>query len=859
MELQQLLANCQNPDQNVRSAAEEALSVAGQQDMGGLLHALINELANETQQEIIRQQAGMYVKLQLSAGDDAIKAVKLQQWEAIRPEVKTGIKAGVLQTLHSQSSNSAKHTAALIIGKMGAIELPKNGWPEMLQTLLTNVTGPYNDGTKVASLEALGYMCDEWEREDMDQAQINQILTCIVDGMRSDRPPPIRLAATKALLNGLDFTHSNFETASERDMLMRVICDNTLCPDAGVRKTAFECICQIASLYYSKLKPYMHVLFEITMKAIKEEENEVALQALEFWSTLCDEEADIKEEIRYALEAEEEPPERTCEEYVKLALPHLIPLLLQCLQKQDEDADDDDWGIAEAGGTCLALTAQVVGDEVVDSVVPFITANIQHENWRNREAAVMAFGSVLDGPSEEKLAPLVASAMPILVQAMRDSHVSVVDTATWTVGRICELHVTSIPNEVVPALVQNLVVLLGMQARVCNRACFALHSFGEAFSNSRDQPTNHLSSFFSMVIEKLLGVLDRKDANIDHNTMMQATEAMNVLIGNSAFDVRPIVLQTLQFVLKILEGTFTQQVLSNDDKEKQQGMQSLMCGTIQVICQKVKKDVLPFSTKIMELLVQMFKNKHALAQEEAFMAVGALADPLEGEFEKFMPHFIDILIQGLSDYEEYQVCSAAVGVVGDLCRALEKKMAAYADTIVRCLLQNLQNPTINRNVKPPVLACIGDVALALSGGFDKYVDVTMAMLQQAQGVCSVVSKDMDEDMIEYVNQLRVGILEAYSGILQGLNESNKATVLQPYVQGVLSFLEALAQCEERDEAVLQKAIAVIGDIGHSFGASAAPAMKQNTFVRKLISDGLTNAEEDSTKETAVWAQNMIMG
>jgi importin subunit beta-1 len=44
----------------------------------------------------------------------------------------------------------------------------------------------------------------------------------------------------------------------------------------------------------------------------------------------------------------------------------------------------------------------------------------QSDNWRQREAAVMAFGAVLEGPDDEKLAPLVRSAMPVLVTLMRD-------------------------------------------------------------------------------------------------------------------------------------------------------------------------------------------------------------------------------------------------------------------------------------------------------------------------------------------------------------------------------------------------------------------------------------------------------
>ncbi len=216
----------------------------------------------------------------------------------------------------------------------------------MLQQLLSNVTGMCPDSTKVATLESLGYMCDEWEPEEMDQTQTNQILTCIVDGLRKDRPSEIRHAAGTALNNSLDFTHSNFETKGERDMIMTVICEATQCTTTAVRKVAFECISNIASLYYEKLQDYMHALFDITMKAMKEDSVEVVLQAIEFWSTLCDEENDLNTYAMYA-QGLDDGSQRTSSNYVRAALQYLVPVLLECLMKQDEDADEDDWGIGE--------------------------------------------------------------------------------------------------------------------------------------------------------------------------------------------------------------------------------------------------------------------------------------------------------------------------------------------------------------------------------------------------------------------------------------------------------------------------------------------------------------------------------
>ena len=69
------------------------------------------------------------------------------------------------------------------------------------------------------------------------------------------------------------------------------------CTEGKVRAVAYECISQIGEHYYDKLADYITVLANLTFKTIAEDEERVATQAIEFWSTLCDEEIDILEEI----------------------------------------------------------------------------------------------------------------------------------------------------------------------------------------------------------------------------------------------------------------------------------------------------------------------------------------------------------------------------------------------------------------------------------------------------------------------------------------------------------------------------------------------------------------------------------
>jgi importin subunit beta-1 len=57
--------------------------------------------------------------------------------------------------------------------------------------------------------------------------------------------------------------------------------------------------------------------------------------------------------------------------------------------------------------------ARTIEDNIVAFVLPFVQTNITNANWRLKEAAIMAFGSILEGPTPAKLTPIVAQAMPV--------------------------------------------------------------------------------------------------------------------------------------------------------------------------------------------------------------------------------------------------------------------------------------------------------------------------------------------------------------------------------------------------------------------------------------------------------------
>lgn len=262
-------------------------------------------------------------------------------------------------------------------------ELPVGQWTDLIATLVNNVVNAGStEVLKEATLEAIGYICQDIDSEVLVQ-QSNAILTAIIHGMRSSEPSNhVRLAATEALLNSLEFTKANFEKESERNFIMEVVCEATQSTDTQIAVAALQCLVKILSLYYQYMETYMaQALFPITLDAMNSENDAVALQGIEFWSNVSDEEVDLAIEDAEAAEAGR-PPQRVSRHYARGALQYLAPVLMKKLTKQEELDDEDTWNPSKAAGVCLMLLASCCEDEIVPHVLPFVKANIKSENWR---------------------------------------------------------------------------------------------------------------------------------------------------------------------------------------------------------------------------------------------------------------------------------------------------------------------------------------------------------------------------------------------------------------------------------------------------------------------------------------------
>lgn len=395
---------------------------------------------------------------------------------------------------------------------------------------------------------------------------------------------------------------------------------------------------------------------------------------------------------------------------------------------------------------------------------------------------------------------------------MKDSVVHVKDTVAWTLGRICELLIECIkPGHYLNELVAALVYGLQDSPRIVGNCCWSLMNLAEQLGPAigEEKGTSTLSVFFEGIITALLQFTERGDN--ESNCRTSAYEAISTLAMYSANDCIPTVQRIVLAVLDRLETSMAMesQILDADDRAEHSELQSSLLAVLTSCIRRLSRDITQVADRIMTVVLQLLNNQSKLATttEDAFLAIGAMTSSLEADFKRYAESFMPILCTALQNPAEYQLCSIAVGLIGDICRALGKDATPYCNNLMQLLVSNLQSPVLHRTVKPAILSCFGDIALAIGEGFCGYLEVVMMVLQQAGSMRA----DRDNyDMIDYVNTLYEGCIEAYVGIVQGLNGTAQASMLLPYLPHVFEFVHLIAIDPNRTDSLTRSIIGLLG-------------------------------------------------
>jgi len=172
-----------------------------QRDFTGFLQSLADVLFNQQNSPVVRAAAGLQLKSQLTARDETSRYQQQERWRSLPEPTKLYIKERVFGALGTEVFRPS--SAPQCVAYIALIELPGGQWPALIPALASNVTNQQStQQLRLASLEAIGYICQDIDNSVIKTTDLQLMLNAIVQyGLRDDEQDDVKRAATSALLS----------------------------------------------------------------------------------------------------------------------------------------------------------------------------------------------------------------------------------------------------------------------------------------------------------------------------------------------------------------------------------------------------------------------------------------------------------------------------------------------------------------------------------------------------------------------------------------------------------------------------------------------------------------------------------
>lgn len=486
----------------------------------------------------IRQAAGLLLKNNLKIS-----------FRAMSPSHQQYIKSQLLPCLGA-ADKTIRSTAGTVISvfvQLGRVL----GWPELLQALVHFLDS--NDLNHMeGAMDAIYKICEDVPEElDVD-----------VPGL-TERPINIFMPR---LLQIFQSPHSTLRKLSLGSINQFIVIMPTalllsmdqylqglfvLARDAAadVRKLVCSAFVQLIEVRHAFLEPHLRNVIEYMLLANNDSDDEVSLEACEFWSAYCD--ANL-------------PPEGLRE-----FLPRLIPVLLSNMVYADDDeslgdAEDDEsipdrdqdlkprfhssrlhgsdngedpdddivnvWNLRKCSAAGLDVLSNVFGDELLPILMPLIQQRLStsnHLEWKEREAAVLAIGAIAEG-CFNGLYPLLPEIVTFLLPLLEDKFPLIRSITCWTISRFSKFIVQGIIQQQ-KGHEQFDDVLMGLLRRILDSNKRVQEAACSAFATLEEEAAEELAPRLEVILQHLLcafGKYQRRNLRIVYDAIGTLADAV---------------------------------------------------------------------------------------------------------------------------------------------------------------------------------------------------------------------------------------------------------------------------------------------------------------------------------------------
>ncbi|XP_010910681.1 transportin-1 isoform X2 [Elaeis guineensis] len=699
----------------------------------------------------IRQAAGLLLKNNLRV-----------TFSSLSPSHQQYIKSELLPCLGAtdRTIRSTVGTVISVLVQLGRVV----GWPELLQALVHCLDG--NDTNHMeGAMDAIYKICEDIPEElDVDvpglsERPINILIPRLLQFFQSPHA-----VLRKLSLDSLNQFIVVMPTAlfMSMDQYLQGLFALAHDSSADVRKLVCAAFVQLIEVRPSFLEPHLRNVIEYILQANKDPDDEVALEACEFWSAYCD--ANL-------------PPDGLRE-----FLPRLIPVLMSNMVYADDDEslvnaeedescpdrdqdlkprfhssrlhgsdngeeeDDDDtvnvWNLRKCSAAGLDILSNVFGDEILPTLMPLIQQKLSTANdsaWKEREAAVLAIGAIAEG-CISGLYPHLPEIIAFLIPLLDDKFPLIRSITCWTLSRFSKYIVQGIGHQ--NGHEQFDKVLMGLLRRILDTNKRVQEAACSAFATLEEEAAEELAPRLEIILQHLLcafGKYQRRNLRIVYDAIGTLADAVGGELNQPKY---------LDILMPPLISKWQQ--LSNSDKDL---FPLLECFTS--IAQALGPGFSQFAEPVFQRCInliqiqQLAKVNHVVAgvqYDKEFIVcsldlLSGLAEGLGSGIESLVAqsNLRDLLLQCCMD-EAADIRQSALALLGDLARVCPVHLHPRLQEFLNVAAKQLHASAVKEAVSVANNACwaIGELAVKVHQEISPIVltiiSCLVPILQNAEGL-----------------------------------------------------------------------------------------------------------------------------
>ncbi|KAH9694613.1 transportin-1 [Citrus sinensis] len=491
-------------------------------------------------------------------------------------------------------------------------------------------------------------------------------------------------------------------------------------PSAEVRKLVCAAFNLLIEVRPSFLEPHLRNLFEYMLQVNKDTDDDVALEACEFWHSYF----------------EAQLPHENLKEF----LPRLVPVLLsnmiyadddeslveaeedESLPDRDQDLkprfhssrlhgsenpedDDDDivnvWNLRKCSAAALDVLSNVFGDEILPTLMPVIQAKLSasgDEAWKDREAAVLALGAIAEG-CIKGLYPHLSEIVAFLIPLLDDKFPLIRSISCWTLSRFSKFIVQDIGHQ--NGREQFEKVLMGLLKRILDTNKRVQEAACSAFATLEEEAAEELAPRLEIILQHLMmafGKYQRRNLRIVYDAIGTLADAvgfeLNQALGAGFTQFAQPVFQRCINIIQTQQLAKVDSVAAGAqyDKEFVVCCLDLLSGLAEGLGSGIES--LVAQSNLRDMLLQCCMDDASDVRQSAFALLGDLARVCPVHLQARLSDFLDIAAKQLNTpklKETVSVANNACWAIGELAVKARQEISPIVMTVVLCLVPILKH------------------------------------------------------------------------------------------------------------------------------------------------------------------------